>query len=260
HAAELEEHADEVRLPLRQQLGHVLGGAPDLARAQVLAVEHLLRLDQLGVELRQRQRRRQDGVLDVEQAVIATGEAAPLRVPGLGAGIRRVDADVHHLGDLGAPLAHDAEALPVPAGVGDDVDGDVDADGARELERLEVLREADALAELPEAILVDRLDAEEHDLEADAGPEPEDLLVPEQHVAARLDVVPLLDATAGDGLADRHAVLGLDEGDVVEDEEARLADARHFLDGALGCLHAVAATVERPGAAEGAVPGAAAAE
>src|SRR5262249_38178875 len=123
-----------------------------------------------------------------------------------------------------------------------------------------VLREADALAELPEAILVDRLDAEEHDLEADAGPEPEDLLVPEQHVAARLDVVPLLDATAGDGLPDRPAVLRLDEGRLGEDEEARLADARHFLDGALGCLHAVAATVERPGAAEGAVPGAAAAE
>ena len=55
-------------------------------------------------------------------------------------------------------------------------------------------------------------------------PEPEDLLVAQQHVAAGLQVVLLLDPAAGDRLADRHAVLGLDERHVVDDEDARLAD------------------------------------
>ena len=50
-AAELEQHLDEVRLPLREQLGHLLGGAPDLPHAEVLAIEHLLRADELPVEL-----------------------------------------------------------------------------------------------------------------------------------------------------------------------------------------------------------------
>src|SRR5262249_57199438 len=175
-------------------------------------------------------------------------------------GIRGVHRDVHHLGDLAAPLAHDAEALAVPARIGNDVDGDVDVDRARELEGLEVLGEAHPLAELAEALLVDRLDAEEHDLEAELGPELEDLLVAKEDVAAGLDVVALLDAPARDRLADRHAVLGLDEGDVVEDEEPGLADAGDLLHRALRRLHAIAPAVEGPGAAERAVPGTAPAE
>src|SRR5262249_38725622 len=158
--------------------------------------------------------------------------------------------DVHHLGDLAAPLAHQAEALAVPARVGDDVDGDVDVDRARELERLEVPGEAHPLAELAQALLVDRLDAEEHDLEAGLGPELEDLLVAQEDVAAGLDVVALLDAPARDRFADRHAVLALDERDVVQDEQARLADAGDLLDGPLRRLHPVAPAVEGPCAAE----------
>src|SRR5262249_15520954 len=177
--------------------------------------------------------------------------------PGLGPRIRRIHGDVHHLGDLAAPLAHEAEALAVPARVGDDVDGDVDVDRASELERLEVLGEAHPLAELAQALLVDRLDAEEHDLEAESRPELEDLLVAQKDVAAGLDVVALLDATARDRLADRHAVLCLDEGDVVQDEQAGLADGCDLLDGPLRRLHAVAAAVEGPRAAERAIPRAA---
>src|SRR5262249_30688721 len=60
--------------------------------------------------------------------------------------------------------------------------------------------------------------------------------------------------------ADRHAVLALDEGDVIEDEEPGLADAGDLLDGPLRRLHAVAAAVEGPRAAERAVPGTAPAE
>src|SRR5262249_39393797 len=118
----------------------------------------------------------------------------------------------------------------------------------------------DPLAELPESVLVDRLDAEEHDLQPEPRPELEDLLVSQEDVATRLHVVALLDPASRDGLADCHAVIGLDERDVVEDEEARLSDLRELLDGPLGRLHAVAATEERPRAAEGTVPRAAAAE
>src|SRR5262249_50909524 len=50
-AAELEEHLDEVRLPLRDEPGHVLGRAPYLAHAEMLAIQHLLGRDQLLIEL-----------------------------------------------------------------------------------------------------------------------------------------------------------------------------------------------------------------
>ena len=83
-------------------------------------------------------------------------------------------------------------------------------------------------------------------------------LLRKQHVAAGLEVVLLLDPAAGDGLADGHAVLGLDERDVVDDEDAGLANLRQLVGGGFGALDPVAAAVERPGAAERAVPGAAA--
>src|SRR5262245_59694739 len=259
-APELEEHLHEVRLALREQGSDVLRRTPDLPDPEVLAVEDRLGVDELLVELRERKRGRQDGMLDVEEAVVTRGEPARLGQPRLGPRIRGVHGDVHHLGDLAAPLAHHAEALAVPARIGDDVDRDVDVDRARELERLEVLGEAHPLAELAQAFLVDRLDAEEHDLEAELGPELEDLLVAQDDVAAGLDVVALLDAPACDRLANRHAVLCLDEGDVVEDEEPGLADAGDLLHGALRRLHAIAPAVEGPGAAERAVPGTAPAE
>ena len=118
---------------------------------QVLAVEHPLRRAPALVELGERQPRRQHRVLDVEQPIVARRQAARLGEPALGARIGRVDADVDDLGQLEAPFAHDAEALLVPVGVGDDVDRDVDAERAREFERLEVAAERNALAELASA-------------------------------------------------------------------------------------------------------------
>ena len=70
----------------------------------------------------------------------------------------------------------------------------------------------------------------------------------------------LADAGADDRLADLHPVPLLHEGDVVDDENTRLADRPEILDDALRADHAIAAAVEGPGAAEGAVPRAAARE
>src|SRR5439155_14460978 len=91
-------------------------------------------------------------------------------------------------------------------------------------------------------------------------PAAEDLLVAQQDVAAGFQVVALADAPALDLVGDGHAELGLDEGDVVDQEDVGLGDAGEVLGGGLGGDLAVAAAVEGPGAAEGAVPGAAARE
>src|SRR5207244_902687 len=89
-------------------------------------------------------------------------------------------------------------------------------------------------------------------------PEPlpvrEDLRMAEEHVAPGLEVVPLAYAAALELLADREAVLGVDEGDVVHEEDVRLLDAREILGRGLGGRLAVAPPVERPRAAERAVP------
>ena len=116
------------------------------------------------------------------------------------------------------------ELAAVPVRVGDDVDRDHHAQRPGELERLEVLGDAHALAESLEALFVDRLDAQEHVLKAERLPEAKDVFVAQQDVAAGFEIVLLLDPAARDGLADGHAVLGLDEGDVVDDEDAGLAD------------------------------------
>src|SRR5262249_56804182 len=80
------------------------------------------------------------------------------------------------------------------------------------------------------------------------------------HVAARLEVVLLVDPAARDGLADLEAVLGLHEGYVVDDEDPGLADGGQVLHRPLRADYAVAPPVERPRAAEHAVPRAAARE
>ena len=69
-----------------------------------------------------------------------------------------------------------------------------------------------------------------------------------------------LDAAARNPLGDLHAVLGLDERHVVDDEDAGLADLRQLFDRALWGDHAVIASVERPRAAKDAIPRATAAE
>src|SRR4029450_9651233 len=114
------------------------------------------------------------------------------------------------------------EAVAVPVGIRDQVDRDPHPERPRALERLEVLAEGDALAILAQALLVDRLEPQEHVLEAQALPETEDLDVAQEHVAARLQVVLLTDSLSRDRLAEAVAVFGLNEGDVVDDEDARL--------------------------------------
>ena len=108
----------------------------------MLGVEHALGVQQLPIETRQRQLRRQHGVLDVEQAVVAGREPALLGEPALRAGIRRVDADVHDLRHFEAPFADGGEALLVPVGIGDEVDRHLDAERAGEFERLEIAARA----------------------------------------------------------------------------------------------------------------------
>ena len=189
-------------------------------------------------------------------------EAALLGEPGLGAGIRRVDADVHHFRYIHAPVAHDTdtEALLVPIRVGNDVDRHFDAERTGELQRLEIAPQRDALAELPQAVLVDRLDAEKDVGDAELLPELEHFLVAKQHVAARFQIEVLADALAGDRLADRKPVLLLDEGDIVDDEYAGLADGGEVLDYPFRADRPIAAAIERPGAAERAIPRASARE
>jgi len=76
-------------------------------------------------------------------------------------------------------------------------------------------------------------------------------------VAALLGVEPLtLRKSIGVGVA----VLGMDEGHVVDNEPPGLAHPCQVLASHAGAHLAVAASVESPGAAEGAVPGAAAGE
>ena len=114
--------------------------------------------------------------------------------------------------------------------------------------------ERDALAVLAQAVVVDRLKPEEDVLEAERLPELEHLLVAQEHVAARLQIIVLADALPGDCLADGEAVLRLDEGDVIDDEHAPLLDRGEVVDHAIGRYEPVAAAIERPGAAERAVP------
>ena len=127
-------------------------------------------------------------------------------------------------------------------------------------ERLEIAAERDPLAMFAQALFVDRLEADEHVFEPELSPEAKYLLVAQQHIAAGLEVVFLADAGADDRLADLHAVPLLHEGDIVDDEDTRLADRAKILDDALRADHPVAAAVKGPGAAEGAVPRAASRE
>src|SRR5690242_1934381 len=163
--------------------------------------------------------------------------------------------------DLGhgqRPLADNREAPLVPVGIRDDVDGHREAELARDLQRLEVLARRDALAVQLERVLVQCFETEEHVVQPEPLPILEHLAIAQQHVAARLEVVLLAHVALLELAADREAVLGMDEGDVVHDEDVRLRDAREIFGGRFGGGLAIRAAVERPRAAERAIPGAAA--
>src|SRR5215467_4806997 len=260
HAVELPEAPEEVRLAARKVAKYDSRHVAERRPPHVLHRQHALGMHELFVELRERQLRGQHRVLDVVEPIVARVDAPRLGAPGLRARIRRVDRDIHDLRDLQAPLADHGEPLAVPFGVGDQVDGHGDPERARELEGLERVAERDPFAVLAQALFVDGLQPKEHVREAQARPHPEHVLVAEQHVAARLEVVLLVDPAARDGLADLEAVLGLHEGYVVDDEDPGLADGGQVLHRPLRADYAVAPPVERPRAAEHAVPRAAARE
>jgi hypothetical protein len=80
------------------------------------------------------------------------------------------------------------------------------------------------------------------------------------HVAPRFQEVLLPDASAFQLAPDGEAVVGLDEGDGIDQEHVRLGDAGEIVGRALRRDLPVAPAVERPRAAGDAVPGAAARE
>ena len=86
------------------------------------------------------------------------------------------------------------------------------------------------------------------------------LLVAQQHVAAGFEIIALLDAGAGDRLAELHRVALVDKGHIVDDEDPGFADAAEVLDHPIRAQEPVAAAVKGPGAAKRAVPWAAARE
>src|SRR4029077_9451269 len=251
---------DEIGLAAQQQSGRDAGDTANVMPVDVLAIDRALRRDQLAVEFVERQAGREYRVLDVEQPVVASLQTALLGQPALGAGIGRVDADVDDFRLLEAPFADDAKTLMVPIGVGDQIDRDMHAERAGEFEGLEIAAERHALAVLLEAVFVDRLEAEKHVGHSELLPEPEYLLVAQQNIAAGLQVIAFLDAGPRHRLAELHAVALLHEGDIIDDEDARLADPLQILDDPLRAQQAIAAPVKCPGAAERAVPRTAARE
>ncbi len=111
-----------------------------------------------------------------------------------------------------------------------------------------------------EAFLVNRLQAQEHVLQPQAAPVGEDLFVAHQHVGAGFQVVLLLDLALFQLVADRKAVLGMNERHVVNDEDVGLPDRSHVLGCGFGGGFAVAAAVKGPGAAKRTIPWTAAGE
>src|SRR5262245_8600326 len=137
-------------------------------------------------------------MLDIEQAIIASLQPALFGEPGLRARIGRIDADVHHLRYIHAPIAHDSESILIPVRVGDDIDCHIDAQRAGELQRLEVAPKRDAFAELAQAILIECLNADKDVRESDLLPELEDILASKQHVAAGVQPEVLTDSLVAD--------------------------------------------------------------
>ena len=64
-------------------------------------------------------------MLDVEQPVVAGRKTTRFGMPSFRAGIRRINADINHLGNFQAPVTHDLETFAVPRGIRNDVDCDI---------------------------------------------------------------------------------------------------------------------------------------
>src|SRR4029450_6412603 len=121
NAVKFPNHSQEICLSTKQVSDNNSRALPQPLPAEMFAGENALGFDQLFVKLVERQLRRQYCVLDIKQAVISRGETARFSVPCFGTGVRRVDADVHDLGNFQTPIAHDFKAFTVPRWIGDDV-------------------------------------------------------------------------------------------------------------------------------------------
>src|SRR5438093_5780417 len=98
-------------------------------------------------------------MLNIKESVIAGLNLSGFRLPALGTWVRSIHADIHHLGNLQAPLADYFEALTVTSRIGNEVDRDRNPERSRELQRFEILTESGALAMLEQSFFVDGLDA-----------------------------------------------------------------------------------------------------
>src|SRR6516164_1824363 len=259
-AVQAEQALDKVGLTPQQQAASDARCVPQLAPVEVPAVDRPLGRHQLAVKLREWQACRQYRVLDVEQAIIAGLQPASVGDPTLGPRIGSVDADIDDVGHFQTPVADDPKALVVPAGVGDQVYRDIDAERAGEFDSLEIAAERNPFAVFPQPLLVDGFEAEKHGFEPEPLPQAERLLVAQQHVAASFQVISLADTGAGDRLADLHPMALMDKSNVVDDENPRLADRPKILDDAFRADQSVTAAVKGPRAAERAIPRTAARE
>src|ERR1700688_1677202 len=111
-----------------------------------------------------------------------------------------------------------------------------------------------------QSFLVDRLETEEHVLHAERAPVLEDFRIAAEHVGASFEIVLLFDFALFDFMADREAMLGMDERDVIDDEDVGLLDREHVFRGGFGRGLAIAAAVKSPRAAERTIPWASAGE
>src|SRR4029077_3213512 len=133
-------------------------------------------------------------------------------------------------------------------------------DFARDFERLEVDTHRGALAMQLQPLLVDRLEAEEHVLHSKRPPVLEDLRIAAEQVGASFEVVLLFDFALFDFMADREAMLGMNERNVVDDEDVGLLDRQHVFRGGFGRGLAITAAVKSPRTAERTIPRASASE
>src|SRR5215469_193167 len=101
---------------------------------------------------------------------------------------------------------------------------------------------------------VDRFDAQEHVFQAQGLPEGENVLVPEEGVATRLQIVSFLETLPGDGVADLKSVLGLNEGHIVYNKDPGLVDLFEILHDLLWTDRPVPPAIKCPGAAERTIP------
>src|SRR5215510_13007592 len=115
-------------------------------------------------------------MLNVVEPVVACRDVPSFGVPGFRTGVRRIHADGHNFWNLQAPLPDDLEATSLPARIGDQIDGNPDAERARILERLEVFIDSDAFAMKYQPFFIDGFYADKHIGEAQCLPEFERLL------------------------------------------------------------------------------------